>query len=58
MIFFKFQYGFRKGFNVVNCLFFMTEKRTETIDQGGTFGALLTDFSKAFKCLLYNLMIT
>ena len=35
----------------------MIEKWRETLDQGGAYGALLTDLSKAFDCLLYDLLI-
>ena len=33
------------------------EKWRESVDQGHVFGALLTDLSKAFGCLPYNLLI-
>ena len=51
------QCGFRKGFSVVNCLLPMIEKRSESLDQGGAYGALLTDLSKAFDCLPHELII-
>ena len=35
----------------------MLEKWREAIDNGGCFGALLTDLSKAFDCLLHDLSI-
>ena len=35
----------------------MTDKWTESLDSGRTFGALLIDLSKAFDCLPYDLPI-
>ena len=35
----------------------MLEKWQETIDKGDCFGALLTDLSKAFDCILLDLLI-
>ena len=56
-IFSKFQCGFRKGFSTQNCLLYMIENRKESLDQGGHYGALLTDLSKAFDCIIYDLLI-
>ena len=53
----KYQCGFRKGFSVANCLLPITEKWRESLDQGGAFGALLTDLSKALDCLPHDLLI-
>ena len=53
----KYQCGFRKGFSVANCLLPMIEKWRESLDQGGAYGALLTDLSKAFDCLPHDLLI-
>ena len=39
-----------------HCLLAMTE-RWEKLDQRGLFGALLTDLSKAFDCILNGLII-
>ena len=54
---FKFQCGFRKGFSTQNCLLFMIEKWKESLDQGSYYGALLTDLSKAFDCIMHDLLI-
>ena len=35
----------------------MTEKSKEAVDKGQSFGALLTDLSKAFDCLSHDLLI-
>ena len=35
----------------------MTEKFRESVDKGNTFGALLTDLSKAFDCIDVSLFI-
>ena len=56
-LFSKYQCGFRKGFSVANCLLQMIEKWRESLDQGGAYGALLTDLSKAFDCLSHDLLI-
>ena len=53
----QYQCGFRKGFNAQHCLASMIETWREAIDNGGCFGALLTDLSKAFDCLLHDLLI-
>ena len=51
-IFSKFQCGFCKGFSTQNCLLYMIENWKESLDQGGHYGALLTDLSKAFDCIM------
>ena len=56
-IFSKFQCGFRKGFSTQNCLLYMIENWKESLDQGGHYGALLTDLSKAFNCIMHDLLI-
>ena len=35
----------------------MIEKWKKTVDHGGVFEALLTDLSKAFDCILHDLII-
>ena len=53
----KYQCGFRKGYGVVNALLSMIEKWRKSLDEGGVFGTLLTDLSKAFNCLPHELLI-
>ena len=48
IIFSQNQCGFTKGFSVGNCLLLMIEKWRESLDQGGAYGALQIDLSKAF----------
>ena len=54
---FKYQCGFRKGYNAQYCLLAMIEKWKKAVDNGNVFGALLTDLSKAFDCLPHDLII-
>ena len=56
-IFSRFQCGFRKGFNTKNGLLYMIENWKESLDQGDHYGALLTDLSKAFDCIMHDLLI-
>ena len=51
------QCGFRKGFSSQYCVLVMLEKFKEALDRGNQFGALLTDFPKAFDCIDYKLLI-
>ena len=51
------QCGFRKGFSTQHCLISLIEKWKKSIDNGGAFGALITDLSKAFDCLSHELLI-
>ena len=53
----KWQCGFRKGFSTQHCLLVMTEKWRKCLDKGGISGAILTDLSKAFDCILHDLLI-
>ena len=53
----KFQCGFRKGYSTQQCLIAFIEKWNSAIDQGKSFGAVLTDLSKAFDCLPHELLI-
>ena len=53
----KFQWGFCKGFNALHFLLLMIKKWGEVQDNGEKTGAVLTDLSKAFHCINYNLLI-
>ena len=53
----KNQFGFRKGYSAQQCLLVMIEKLRHCADQGGAFGVLLTDLSKAFDKLANQLLI-
>ena len=53
----KFQCGFRKGYSTQYCLLSMLEKWKSAVDKGKSFGALLTDLSKAFDCLSHKLLL-
>ena len=53
----KYQCGFRKGFSAQHFLLGMLEKWKSAVDDKKTFGALLTDLSKAFDCLSHDLLI-
>ena len=51
------QCGFRQGHSAQHCLLVMVEKWRQCLDNGGVSGALLTDLSKAFDCILHDLLI-
>ena len=53
----QFQCGFHQGISGQHCLLAMIEKWKQCVDKGKTFGALLTDLSKAFDCLPHDLII-
>ena len=53
----KYQCEFRRGYNPQHCLVSLIEKWKKSVDNGGAFGALLTDLSKAFDCLPHELLI-
>ena len=48
---------FRKGYSTQHCLLAMLEKWKSAVDKGKSFGALLTDLSKAFCCLPHELLL-
>ena len=54
----KYQCRLCKRFNAKHCLVSMIEKWKESVDNGGALGALMTDLSKAFDCLLHELLVT
>ena len=56
-LFSKYQCGFRRGYNAQHCLITLIEKWKKSVGNGGTFGALLTDLSKAFDCLPHEFLI-
>ena len=53
----KYQCGFRKGYSTQQCLLSMLEKWKRAVDNGKAFGLLLTDLSKAFDWLSYELLV-
>ena len=53
----KYQCGFCKGYITQYCLLAMLEKWKSAVDKGKSFGALLTDLSKAFDCLSPELLL-
>ena len=53
----KFQCGFRKGYSTQQCIIALIEKWKSATEKGKSFGALLTDLSKAFDCLPHELLI-
>ena len=44
------------GFNIQHCLLNLLEKWKNSVDKNKSFGALLTDLSKAFDCLDHKLL--
>ena len=53
----KYQCRFHRGYNAQHRLITLIEKWKKSVDNGGAFGALLTDLSKAFDCLPHELLI-
>ena len=54
---YKYQCGFRRGYNAQHCFITLIEKWKKSVDNGGAFGTLLTDLSKASDCLPHELLI-
>ena len=52
----KYQSRFRQGYSAQCCLLYIIKKWKSTIDKGACFGALLTDLSKTFFCLLHEVL--
>ena len=48
---------FRKGYKTQYCLLNMLERWKSAVDKGKSRGALLTDLSKAFDCLLHHILL-
>ena len=53
----KVQCGFRKGYRTQYAIIVMIEKWRRNLDQGCICGALFTDLSKAFDCLVHDFLI-
>ena len=53
----KWQCAFRQVYSAQHCLLVMVEKWKQCLDNGGVSGALLKDLSKAFGCILHDLLI-
>ena len=53
----KYQFGFRQGYSSQKSLLVLIEKWKKSLDKWGKCLALLTDLSKAFDCLLHDLLI-
>ena len=53
----KFQCGFCKGYSTQYCFLSMLEKWKSAVHKRKSFGALLTDLSKAFDCLSHELLL-
>ena len=53
----KYQGGFRKRFSSQHSLLAMFEKWKKVLDNGGSCGALLVDLSKAFDCIVHDLLL-
>ena len=53
----QYRCDFRKGYNAQHCQLAMTEKMKEAQDSNKVCAVVLTDLSKAFDCLLRDLLI-
>ena len=52
----QFTCGYRIEYNTHHCLLNLLEKWKNSVDKSKSFGALLTDLSKAFDCLDHELL--
>ena len=48
---------FVKDLALRNCFLYMIKNWEKFLDQGGHYGALLTDLPKAFDCMFHDLLI-
>ena len=53
----KYQFGFRQCYSSQQCLLVLIDKWEKSLGKGCKYAALLTNSSKAFDCVLYNLLI-
>ena len=53
----KYQRGFRKTFSSQHSLLAIFEKWKKVLDNGGNCGALLLNLSKAFDCIVHDLLL-
>ena len=51
------QCGFRQGYSAQHCLLILGEKWRQCLENGRVSGILLTGLSKAFDCILRDLLI-
>ena len=57
LINFPYLFGYRKGHNTEQCLTAMLEMWRKALDEKNSAGGILTDLSKAFDCLIHNLLM-
>ena len=52
----RYQCGFRQSYSSRQYLLVLIEKWKKSLDEGGKWRSLLIDLSKAFECLLHDLL--